>query len=157
MEIIHLFLGFCMVAVMWFDVTSFRIPNWISGGIVLAYIAAFLIAPMPWQSGLQAMAVFFVVGYIVYALKLMGGGDIKLLVACALWIGKARALDFIFLVALIGGVFAVGLWILRKLLALLPLTKILPRILKEGEPIPYGVAIALGFLLIMFTHHSAIV
>ena len=157
MEIIHLFLVFCMLAVMWFDMTGFRIPNWISGGMILAYVAACFLTPMPWEGGLQAMLIFFVVGYAVYALNLMGGGDIKLLVACALWIGKLRALDFIFLVALIGGVFAVALWLLRKVLAFLPLKKVLPRIIKEGEPIPYGVAIALGFLLIMFTKHSSIV
>jgi Flp pilus assembly protein protease CpaA len=52
---------------------------------------------------------------------------------------------------LIGGVFSIGLWGLRKMLPHIPSLagKPLPRILREGEPVPYGVAIALGFLIML--------
>ena len=150
MEIIKLYLVFSMCAVMWLDVTRFRIPNWLCAGVLLAYGAAMLIVPMPWISGLQALAIFFAVGYVLFALRLMGGGDVKLLAVCALWVGLPHAADYISLVAIIGGVYALALWLGRKVLALLPLKKVLPRLLREGEPIAYGVAIALAFLWMMY-------
>ncbi|NBX02776.1 MAG: peptidase [Alphaproteobacteria bacterium] len=150
MHIISLYLIFSMLAVMWFDLTRFKIPNWLVGGVMLAYGAACALQPMPWISGLQAFGLTFAVGYVIFSLRIMGGGDVKLLAACALWVGLSQLLDFISLVATLGGVYALALLIGRKILALLPLKKALPRLMRVGEPIAYGLAIALGFLWMLY-------
>jgi prepilin peptidase CpaA len=82
----------------------------------------------------------------------MGGGDIKLMTAGALWVGLQNLPDFLFIVALLGGVFSFFMLVVRKLVPFIPkITKTadVPRILRDGEPIPYGVAIALGFLFML--------
>jgi len=156
MAIIHLYLLVSMVAVLWLDTTRFRIPNWLVGGLLAAYpVAVFLLPnPVDWQGGLVGMGIVFAVGYAVFAMNWMGGGDIKLLSALALWVGLAHLLEFVFLVALLGGVYALLVWGVRKVLVAPKIAiklghKKLPRLLQEGEPIAYGVAIALGFLLMM--------
>ncbi len=150
MDIIKLYIIFSLCAVMWSDITRFRIPNWLVGGMLLAYGIACYLVPMPWISGLQVMGIVFVGGYILFVLNLMGGGDVKLLAACALWVGMAQVADYLALVALIGGAFAVLVWVARKVLALVLADKLLPRILKNGEPIAYGVPISLAFLWLMY-------
>ena len=153
MSVIAVYLIFSMLAVMWFDVTRFIIPNWLVGLLLLTYPVAVMMShnAIDWKMAVAGMALVLVVGYIVFALKWMGGGDIKLLTACALWVGLANLADFVFLVAVIGGVFSVGVWGIRKVLPLLPKKPAsLPRILREGEPVPYGVAIAFGFLILLW-------
>ncbi|MFW0776548.1 MAG: A24 family peptidase [Rickettsiales bacterium] len=145
MSIIGLYLIFAMLAVMYFDVTRFIIPNWLVGSLLLVYPIAVYMSPnaIDWQSGLMALGIVFAIGYVVFAMKWMGGGDIKLITACALWVGMPNLMEFVFVTALFGGVFAVALWGLRKVLPhILKAKKQWPRILREGEPAPYGVAIA---------------
>ncbi|MDE3061132.1 MAG: prepilin peptidase [Pseudomonadota bacterium] len=139
-----------MLAVLWFDGTRYLIPNWLVGSLLLLYPVAVYTGHghADWKMALLGMAIVFVVGYFVFARKWMGGGDIKLLTACALWAGWYNLLDFLIMVALLGGVFAVLVWVLRKVLLHLPV-KVSFRLLKDGEPIPYGVAIAVGFLIAM--------
>lgn len=139
-----------MLCVIWFDVTRFLIPNWLVGALLVLYPLAVYWghAQVDWKMALLGMAVVFAVGYVVFAMKWMGGGDIKLITACALWVGLKGLPEYLILVALLGGAFAVIVWVLRKVLPHLPV-KVSFRLLKDGEPIPYGVAIAVGFLLMM--------
>ena len=145
-----------MLAVIWSDVTHYTIPNWLVGFVLLCYPAAIFMAhaPVDWKMAIAAFGVVLAGGYIVFAMKWMGAGDIKLLAACALWVGWGEnLLDFIYIVALLGGALAIGLWGGRKLIPFLPvINKIqpLPRILRQGEPAAYGVAIAIGFLVMMW-------
>ena len=147
-----LYLIFSMLAIGWFDITRYIIPNWLVASLFFLYPLAVDLLPVPvdWRMALLGMAGIFAVGYAVFAFKWMGAGDIKLLTVCALWVGLKPLSEFIFLVALLGGAFAVIIWGLRKLLPYV-LKKLppLPRILREGEPMPYGVAIAAGFLIMM--------
>jgi prepilin peptidase CpaA len=155
MALLSAFLLFSMLAVIWFDATRYIIPNWLVGALLIAYPAAVVMAPQPvdWPMALLGMAIVFAVGYFIYARKWMGGGDIKLIIACSLWMGWAHLLDFIFLFALLGGALSLVVWGARKLqpFVLKPATSAkLPRILRDGEPIPYGLAIAAAFLTMMW-------
>jgi prepilin peptidase CpaA len=155
MSVIVVYLIFSMLAVLWFDSTSYIIPNWLVGLLLLTYPVAVYMAPhaVDWKMATAGMGVVFVVGYIIFAMKWMGGGDIKLMTVLSLWVGLRALPDFIFIVALIGGVFAVGVWVIRKALPYLPKkpdSAPLPRILRDNEPIPYGIAIAFTFLLLMW-------
>lgn len=56
--------------------------------------------------------VIFVVCAIFFALKLMGGGDVKLIAAIALWTGPRWTLDFLLVTAIAGGLVTLGVLLL---------------------------------------------
>lgn len=145
-----------MVLVLYFDITRYIIPNWLNALIAALYPVAVFISPEPldWKMALAAAGLFFTVGYVIFVLKFMGGGDIKLLTVTALWIGFSIALaKYIMLVAVLGGLLALGIIIARRYAVLLPgaAEKPLPRVLQHGEPLPYGIAIAVAFLYFLWT------
>ena len=155
MFILSLYLLFAMVMVMAVDLTRYTIPNWLVGSVLVAYPVMAYLSPVPvdWQGALMAIGICFAVGYILFLKKWMGGGDIKLIIVISLWMGMEHLLDFLFLMTIIGGVFSVILLVGRKLLAgVLTTQKVaeLPRVLKPGAPVPYGVAIASSFIYMMW-------
>lgn len=152
-------LGVFLIGALIFDVSKFIIPNWIVGIIIALYPVMILMSPAPidWVSSLMVFVGMFIVGLGIFAVKLMGGGDVKLLAACSLWIGLAPLGEFLIYVAILGGGLAILLLVVRKLL-LIVLAKSdkhakLPRILETGAPVPYGVAIA-GAMFIMIAQHD---
>jgi prepilin peptidase CpaA len=160
MSIFAVYLIFSMLAVLWFDGTRYFIPNWLCFSLILLYPLAVYLGhgAVDWKMAALGMGIVFAVGYVIFAMKWMGGGDIKLLTACSLWVGLKNLPEFLFDVALLGGVFAVSVWIFRKILPHLPKKNIpTPRILKDGEPVPYGVAIAIGFLIMIWTNKIPVI
>ena len=124
------------------DVRTFTISNRLN--LVVALLAPVYwasIALSPWPD----MAVQLGAGAIVFALLagafyagMMGGGDVKLAAALALWFSPAGTLRFLVLTSIAGGVLTLALlaWHRAKK--------------REGRPeIPYGVAIAFGGLAIL--------
>ncbi len=108
-------------------------------------------------AGLEAVAgamVVFLVGALIFARGLMGGGDVKLFSAAALWTGPGRLGPLLALAGLFGGVLAlacltplgarVGAWRSR---AADP-RQAVAGIGKSGTPVPYGVAIAAAALIV---------
>ena len=128
------------------DLRSRHIGNWLNGGIALA-------APLFWwASGLAlwpdvalqlavAMATFAVLAAL-FALKAMGGGDVKLLTALALWIAPMLFLKLLIVMALVGGV-----------LTLVFGARNVMRRQREKLAIPYGVAIAMAGLWVLGTSY----
>ena len=121
------------------DLRSRQISNKLNLAIALG-------APLFWwSSGLAlwpdiaiqvgiAVAAFAVLAGM-FALGMMGGGDVKLLTALALWIAPAAFVQMLIIMAIAGGVLTIvmGAWhFLRRQ--------------KERLAIPYGVAIAVGGL-----------
>lgn len=149
--LISLFLIACMLAVIWFDLSRYMIPNWLSGLVVVAYPVAVVMSPVPvnWQHALLGFVIAFSIGYIMFAKKWMGGGDIKLIIACSLWTGLEHLVDFIVMFAILGGVFSIVLYALRKAIPFMKINKTMPRPLRQGEPVPYGVTIAIAFIFMM--------
>ncbi len=134
------------------DLTSFTIPNWVSGLLILAFFPAALlvgIAPMAIGAhlliGLGALAA----GMGMFALRWIGGGDAKLFAAAALWLGAPAALSYVVMTGLAGGALAMALISLRSPL-LRPYVLSGPawfgRLADPNEAVPYGVAIAAGAL-----------
>ncbi len=154
---IKTYLIFSMLAIIVFDVRKYIIPNWIVGSLLVLYPIAVLMAPVEvdWKMALAAMGIVFAAGYVVFAMRWMGAGDVKFITVCALWVGYSELLNFIFLFAILGGLLSGFLWGFRKMVpgfaGKLPF-KELPRILRDGEPVPYGVAIAAAFLFMMWTN-----
>jgi prepilin peptidase CpaA len=87
---------------------------------------------------LAAGAGVFVLLAAAFYAGMMGGGDVKLAAALALWFSPASTVKFLVLTSLAGGVLTLGILVWHR-------TK-----RREGRPeIPYGVAIAFGGLAIL--------
>ena len=134
------------------DATSYIIPNRLCAALALAFAPAALAAGLPLNSfavcaglGVAALAV----GIGLFALRLLGGGDAKLMAACVLWLGPAAMPPFLMWTAVAGGGLALLLLFARRLPA--PVTAVGPpwvgRLLQPGGDVPYGVAIAVGALV----------
>ena len=151
----------CMVWVVVSDAVHYIIPNTLNALIIVLYIAAAIMLPLPeWLPAFGTAALMLVVGLGFFTLGLMGGGDIKLLVALSLWTGWGMATpQFIFLTAISGGLLVVVVLLLRLIVPPLWLklrpTKNLPRLLTRKEPVPYGIAIAVAFAWLLMTQRVA--
>jgi len=152
------FVALLVVAAV-FDLWKFTIPNWISVSLLGLFVASgvFLPTQIDWLAHLGAMAAVLLGSLLLYRFRVIGGGDLKLLVVVGLWTGLDGLPEFLILTALAGGVLSLGLIGLRRLLmSLLVLQTVpdcitktsLPRLLLPGEPMPYGVAIAVGGILV---------
>lgn len=151
-------LSLLMAAAFYTDLTRYLIPNWIVLGVMALYPLFVLTAPVPedWVSGLIALGVMFAGGFALYALRLMGAGDIKLLMALSLWCGFSETLLlFLFCTVLLGGALAIVLYGVRLLLPAALARREhgghIPRLLTHGEPIPYGLAITSAFLWVIWS------
>jgi prepilin peptidase CpaA len=82
-------------------------------------------------------AVFGLLACAFYA-GMMGGGDVKLAAALALWFPPILTIRFLVLMSIAGGVLTLGILVWHRVKR------------REGRPeIPYGVAIAFGGLAIL--------
>jgi prepilin peptidase CpaA len=134
------------------DATSYTIPNWISLALIAAFPVGAVAGGIGWAAAGLSLAVGFallVVGMGMFAMRWVGGGDAKLLAACALWMGVSGIGPFLLTTALAGGVLTLGLMSFRSgwLAPVIAGAPAWVRRLgdKKGE-IPYGVAIAAGAL-----------
>lgn len=136
--------------VIYTDTTRYTISNRVNGIILGLFVLAAPFLPAQWEA-LAAAAIFFAVGLALFALGLMGGGDVKLLTVLTLWTGWSVAtLNFFFLTAVFGGVLVLLVLPLRWLAPRVRKSeKPLPRLLTRKEPVPYGIAIACAFLLLL--------
>lgn len=133
------------------DITSYTIPNWISLAAAVLFFPAALVVGLPlnhvgFSLGIGAATLVFGIG--MFAAGWVGGGDAKLMAACALWLGWPAVLPFLAWTALAGGAMAVGLLCARKVPVLAGRGPAwMSRLLQPGEDVPYGVAIAAGALI----------
>ncbi|MBL6931255.1 MAG: prepilin peptidase, partial [Rhodospirillales bacterium] len=131
------------------DVAEYRIPNRINLAIAALYPAHVLASPVSvdWMGGLIVASCALALGVALFALRHMGGGDIKMIAATALWAGPLGITEFLFVTALAGGLLAIAkLAPVRAGLAMTigRLTGVEIRESHYVAQIPYGVAIAFG-------------
>ncbi len=133
------------------DIRSRRIPNPLSLTIMVLFglfAVLQLFSGTDWQTALLwplvSALLVFAVGIALFAASLMGGGDVKLMSAVALFAGPDFSLSFILYVTLAGGLVA--------------LMTLLHAKLKDADPkaakVPYGVAITIGGLWVCFQRFS---
>ena len=104
------------------DLSTFRIPNWVSYALVLLfilqsiYIWSFSARVLIFSVNMPAFAVNFAIGFLVFLVSLVfwargyiGGGDAKYLVATALWMGPVGVVEFMVLVSALSVVMALML------------------------------------------------
>jgi len=126
----------------WGDLRTRTIPNWLNAAIVLAAPAWWWAGGMaPWpdmavQLGL-ALAVFALFT-VLFALGMMGGGDVKLIAALALWLPLTALLTMLFVMAVAGGLVTIVILVAHRAAR------------RPGPPeVPYGVAIAFAGLWVI--------
>ena len=133
------------------DATSMTIPNWISVSLAGAFLIAalFVRLPLPFL-GTAALAgvVVLAAGVAMFALRWLGGGDAKLLAACALWLGWSGLTPLIIYTGVAGGVLTLSLLASRRAAEVYALRgpAWVDRLLTPGGDVPYGIAIAAGAL-----------
>jgi prepilin peptidase CpaA len=94
-----------------FDFRAHRIPNWLTLPGLLFGIAlnGFLFEAAGLWYSLKGMGLAFAVYFILYLLRGMGAGDVKLMAAVGAAVGWMNWLGILFLTAMIGGVAALAL------------------------------------------------
>ena len=126
-----------LIVAMVGDVRSRIIPNWLNAAIALLAI------PFWWLSGLSLwpdIALQIVVAAGVFALfalafrfGMMGGGDVKLVTALALWLPYPALVKLLVVMSIAGGVLTIGMLVRHRRSGS-----------GEKPEVPYGVAIAFG-------------
>lgn len=128
-----------LLVTCWCDLKSRNIPNGLNIAIALLAI------PFWWSVGLAlwpdvaiqigVAAIVFCLFVIAFALGAMGGGDVKLVAAIALWLPWQAVIALLFIMSMAGGVLTLAMAVRHKLARK-----------AEKLEIPYGVAIAFGGL-----------
>lgn len=136
---------FIVLAVATFtDLRSRRIPNW----LVLPFMLAGFAVPVwmhGWHGFWQSLE-GFALGALVYGMLSwiggMGMGDVKLVAAIGAWIGPQQLILAMLLIAMAGGVMALGWAIVGGFRGEV----------WKSRTIPYAPAIAIGTLISFFSH-----
>ncbi len=139
-------LAIALMVAAFTDIRRRQIDNWLNGAIALG-------APLFWwASGLSlwpdvaiqlgmALAAFALLAGL-FALKMMGGGDVKLLTVLALWVRPELFMQLLVIMAIAGGVLTIVMFFWHTI-----------RRQKERLAIPYGVAIAFGGLWVLAANY----
>ncbi len=146
--------AFLMLAAAWTDIARFTIPNWIPALMIALWLASAPVLGIGWTGAGLSLLTFIAVlafGMALWAPGWLGGGDVKLIAAGALWFGWPDALMFILFSAAAGGGLALVLMALRRVSPALPVSAdwIGRTALAQGAPAPYAVAIASGALIML--------
>jgi prepilin peptidase CpaA len=145
-EFTHVLAAILAALLVWAAIVDLRtrtIPDWLN--IVIA-----VMAPLYWwASGIAfypdavericGAYLLFVVFFAMFCLGGMGGGDVKMGTAIALWFSPLATLYFAVITSLAGAVVSIAAWIYHHKIKR-----------AEGKTeVPYGVAIALGGLWLL--------
>jgi prepilin peptidase CpaA len=143
--IVTLAFGALLVAASCCDVLKLRIPNMIPAALALLFALQLVIG----QGGqaplhhLLAMGLALLVLLPLFALNMLGGGDVKLLAAVALWLGISKLATLLILVGIVGGLFALCWLALRWLLRTGLRGRSLPPSLQAHAPLPFALPITI--------------
>ena len=160
-----------------YDFSFYRIPNALLAALLILYgfYAPFYLGLEQILNSLIVFSVVLFSGFLLYAFKFMGAGDIKYLAVASIWVGTQNILQLLILIAIVGGIlgifylflgapivrFSNVVWEKAQTLESRypPLQKVwigsgAGAELGKREPIsnraiPYGVAIALGSIILM--------
>lgn len=151
-----------MIWAIYSDITSYTLTNKLCLSVVLLYpvylIAAYSDgAPPPLQTILMSLSIALIIFMVCigcFALNIMGGGDVKLIPAVAIWAGTAHVLNYLLITSVVGGLIATLIIIKNRIKASkynksseninLSVAK------KNTNAVPYGVGIAVGGLYVAY-------
>ncbi|HEX6316786.1 MAG TPA: prepilin peptidase [Gemmatimonadaceae bacterium] len=146
------------------DLASRRIPNALVIAILVTGWLFAVLGPDPGQALLQSVAgtlVGFGIWIAFYIVGAIGAGDVKFFAAAAAWLGPGGTWRAALVAAVIGGVLALVFLVMEKRLgatlrrmaiaASARTISVPPETPSEqgrNRPLPYGVALALGALVV---------
>lgn len=121
----------------WTDIRSRTIANELNAAIAILAIVWWWISGEPLWPDIALRTGIALIVFAVFAglfvIRMMGGGDVKMIAALALWLPLPRLMTMLIVMALAGGVITMFLLIRHRW-----------RRNEERPEIPYGVAIAIG-------------
>lgn len=151
-DLVLLALSLLLIAAAVEDMARLRISN--AFPLLVVGLYAVWVATVGWENDIWRNGTVFLgmfaVGCGLFAMRAMGGGDVKLMTACALWFDWTGVIPWLIYVTVGGGVLALVLMAGRRLV---------PQRVREGPSIalfdkkgaiPYGVAIALGTIMALY-------
>ena len=135
-------LAIALLVAAFTDLRSRQISNKLNAAVALGaplfwWAAGLSLGDVAWQLGVALLALVILAG--LFALRWMGGGDVKLLAALALWVKPGDFGLLIIYMAIIGGVLTLvfGAWHIA-------------RRQRDRLVIPYGIAIAAAGIIVLF-------
>ena len=142
-------LAIALLVAAYTDMRRRQIDNWLNAAVALAaplfwWASHMGLSDIGWQLALAAGS--FVVLAGLFAMGAMGGGDVKLLAALALWVKPMWFMQLLTVMAVAGGVLTIGMGAWH-----------VARRQREKLAIPYGIAIAFGGLWVLSINYLPIV
>jgi len=155
-----------MLAAMTWDIATRRIPNaLVVVGILCALALRSAVGPAALWSGMLGSALAFAIALPLFAMRAMGGGDVKLFAAVGAFVGPSLFLPAFVTSAIVGGVIGIIYAVRRGVVvpvmysskdllvnaATLGRSGERPTLEKKGAiTVPYGAAIAIGSVVVWF-------
>ncbi|MET3837945.1 A24 family peptidase [Bradyrhizobium sp. OAE829] len=150
-----------LIYVAMIDIATRSIRNEVCLTLALLGIAAQLASPIQLAESLIAATVLFLLLLVIYQWKMIGGGDVKLLVVLALGLPLMGVIQLLTVTAFAGGVLA----LVHLMMRYLPSPRLAPAgssVLRRvyaierwrhvrHAPLPFGVAIACGGIWAIFS------
>ena len=135
------------------DLFTMTISNRVSLALLAGFVFLALLGGMGWHDMLMhlgAGATVLVVAFGCFAMGWVGGGDAKVAASVALWFGFDHLLNYLLYASLFGGALTILLLQFRQWPLPYPLSgqAWLNRLHDRQSGIPYGIALALGALMI---------
>lgn len=135
------------------DMFTMTISNKVSLGLVAGFLVVALFSGMAFSTiGMHLLAglAMLALSFSLFAKGWIGGGDAKLFAASAIWMGWPNLLEYVVIISFLGGILTIGLIIMRYIPApeFLTRQKWFSRIHSLESGIPYGIALAVGGLLL---------
>ncbi|MDX1922138.1 MAG: prepilin peptidase [Alphaproteobacteria bacterium] len=113
-----------------------------------------------WMHHVLIAGTVFVIGFAMFAMNFLGGGDVKMLAAVSLWAGPKMIATLLLFTSFAGGLlalaFAVAALYRSRVLKVEAKTETNEVIPWHKTPVPYGVAIACGGVTALFLMSQAV-
>ena len=135
------------------DLFTMTISNRVSLALAAGFLVLALLSGMAFNdilSHIGAGAIVLAVAFACFAMGWVGGGDAKVAAAAALWFGFGHLLNYLVYASLFGGALTLLLLQFRQWPLPYPLAgqTWLIRLHAKESGIPYGIALAIGALMI---------
>ncbi len=159
----NLLIWFFLVMIGVSDVQKHRIPNQLVGLLLLAVaIELWLVPDIELWMHLKALLVTFLVCFVLYLLRVMAGGDVKLLAVVGFWLGPeamSKVAPYIIVAGGVIGAFYLALYLassnytIAEQVKAYAVQKVTPG-WKSKQPlvIPFAPAIVIGLAYYFYIH-----
>jgi prepilin peptidase CpaA len=139
------------------DVRYLVIKNWVSLALLVSFFLYTFFAkqPLPVAEHILSALLVFAVGFLLFILRWIAGGDVKFMAAVGLWAGPDLIAEYSLYTAILGSLLACGVFAVRWLdrygeAVGMPSSArcFMPAWAKRGL-CPYGIAIGLAAFIVL--------